>query len=120
MQTPYFPELLQIVLEDFNGVFLTAHVFPKLLNDHQDKEVEHNEGANQNEGDEVGNGIGVPALLTIRAIIHHLVPILSGWGAEQQHEGIPKIAEIVPIINNLAFAHVLKHKDSQHRINKEH
>ena len=99
-----------------------------MVDDHQHEEVQHNEGADHYEGDEVDKpehsptiavSIRLLAILGSRAIVHYLEPVLARGRSEQQHHRVAEIGEIGPLIDAVSSPDVLEHKDSEHGVNEK-
>ena len=87
----------------------------ELLNDHQNKEVEHNVSHDKDEGEEEEWGqrcsTGLPRNAVwwqSHAVIHNSVPVLACRYREQQGEALMEVGEVLPLIDNVTLRHLVE------------
>ena len=102
-------ENVEVRLEHLNRVVIRHIKRLKLLDNHQDEQVEHDMGDHHDKANIVDGGKGGPTRLAgdavwwrVDAVVHHLVPVLASRDPKQQEDGTEKLFEVLVVgIENL-------------------
>lgn len=120
-------EDLEIVLEAVEGVVLRQVVGLKLLQDHEDKEVEDYQSAEDYERQEVSRAVGHSTALrdpvladsSVHCVVHYDMPVLAGGDSEECEHREAEVAEVVVVGDGLSAYDVAEEENAENSVDEE-
>ena len=115
-----------MLLEILKYILLGQVVVIELLNDDEDKEIEHHVGTDNHKWEEVNGSYIATTVFTCSTVIssehtvfHNAIPILASWDAKESDHWITKIIEISIAWYDISFSHFWEEEYAKYSIDEE-
>mmetsp|Transcript_158814 Transcript_158814/g.385754 ORF Transcript_158814/g.385754 Transcript_158814/m.385754 type:complete len:258 (-) Transcript_158814:115-888(-) len=113
---PLLPKALDVIWPNVLLIFSSRHLALKVLKDHRNEKIEHNELAEEDERSKVDNRDN---LTCTHAVVHDTIPRLTGGHAVHNEHRIQEIAEIGMLVQEVSFRQVPKQVHPGNRVHEE-